>query len=481
MRPTDPIRDVPRRWTGRGLAALLWLAWVGSGGMGQSPVAPGGPLAVAPAEEALVQVASPPLDGLSSVAAPPALTPEERLHILTERIDKLEQQLRSRSAAGNDRLTTVLNGMIHMDYYRTGEDSAFRANYGALPDGLAFRRIRIGVQGTYGPWDYRIIPEFAGTGRPSILDVYLGLNDLPGIGHLRVGYFAEPFGLEQSSTIRGVITLERSLLSEVYGRRRRTGIMAFNTWDDEQGTWAVGLFRTNTDIFGDDIGPRELRSSLTGRLTRLLWYREEGDDLDLFHLGVAYSARLPQQRTVQLQTRPEDRFGAATPNLPVLTDTGPIPARFYQLLVGEGLWIRGPLLVQGEYLLVPVSSRTEGALYFQAWYVQISLCLTGEHRIYHRNTATLDTVIPRREFLRREDGRWLIGPGAWELVFRVSQADLNDGTVRGGTVTNFTYGVNWHWNRHMRLMANYIQSHAEPGNGKRSIGHIIGLRTVLEF
>ncbi len=288
------------------LASLVLLAWVGSTGMSQPPVPlsgqmavssageplavpRGGQLAVPSGSEPLAQAASSPPDGAPSVAAPPTPTPEERLQALTERLDRLEQQLHSRNAAGHDRLTSVLTGMIHLDYYRTGEDSAFRANYGALPDGLVFRRVRIGVQGTYGPWDYRIIPDFAGTGRPSILDVYLGLNDLPGIGHLRVGHFAEPFGLEQSSSSRGVVTLERSLLTEVFGRRRRTGIMAFNTWDEQRGTWAVGLFRTGSDIFGDDVGPRELRSSLTGRLTRLLWYRDEGDDLDLFHLGVSYS------------------------------------------------------------------------------------------------------------------------------------------------------------------------------------------------
>ncbi|MBA2227230.1 OprO/OprP family phosphate-selective porin [Thermogemmata fonticola] len=407
--------------------------------------------------------------------------PEERLAELERRLDQLHEQLRQQRERSSSRPTAQITGMIQLDRYWTGEDSEFRQVYGVLPDGTAFRRVRIGVQGTYGPWEYRIIPDFAGAGRPSLLDVYIGLNDIPSLGHLRIGHFAEPFGLEQSSSTRGVNTLERSQLTEVYGRRRRVGLMVFNTWDQDQGTWAIGVFRSLNDIFGDDIGPREFRSALTGRLTRLLWYEEREQSLDLFHVGVSYSARVPQNREVQFQSRPEDRFGAAANNLPVLIDTGPIPASFYQLLVGEALWIRGPFSVQGEYLLVPVSTRTQGAVYFSAWYVQASVFLTGDHRQYRRDTAVLDAVIPRRDFLRRENGQWFVGPGAWELMVRLSHADLNDGGITGGRSTNLTFGLAWYLNPYMRIIANYIQTHPTSPQGPSAIGHIIGLRTALEF
>ncbi|MCX8140270.1 MAG: porin [Gemmataceae bacterium] len=406
---------------------------------------------------------------------------EDRLMELERRLDQLQEQLRQQRERSSSRPTTQITGMIQLDRYWTGEDSEFRQAYGALPDGTVFRRVRIGLQGTYGPWEYRIIPDFAMVGRPSLLDVYIGLNDIPYVGHLRIGYFAEPFGLEQSSSTRGVNTLERSQLTEVYGRRRRVGIMIFDTWDQEQGTWAIGVFRSFNDFFGDDIGPREFRSALTGRLTRLLWYEEGEQSLDLFHVGVSYSARVPQNREVQFQSRPEDRFGAAAMNLPALIDTGRIPAHFYQLLVGEALWIRGPFSVQGEYLLVPVSTRTQGAVYFTAWYVQASVFLTGDHRQYRRAMAVLDAVIPRRDFLRRENGQWFVGPGAWELIVRLSQADLNDGGITGGRSTNLTFGLAWYLNPHMRIIANYIQTHPTSSQGQSSIGHIIGLRTALEF
>ncbi|MCS7270628.1 MAG: OprO/OprP family phosphate-selective porin [Gemmataceae bacterium] len=400
---------------------------------------------------------------------------------LNRRLERLEEQLRQQRSRAADRPTTQLTGMIHLDRYWTGEDSEFRQAYGALPDGVVFRRVRIGLQGTYGAWDYRIIPEFAAAGRPSLFDVFVGWNDLPALGHVRVGHFAEPFGLEQTSSIRGINTLERSVLSEIYGRRRRVGIMFFDTWDEQRGTWALGIFRSDNDVFGDDIAQRQFRSAVTGRLTRLVWYDEEDNWLELLHLGVSYSARAPKNRQVQFQARPEDRFGAASPNLPILIDTGPIPATFYQLLVGEALWIHGPFSMQGEYLLVPVSTRQYGAVYFFAWYVQASLVLTGEHRQYRRDTAVLDSVIPRRDFLRRENGQWFVGPGAWELIVRFSQADLNDGGIEGGRITGITLGVAWYLNPYMRIYANYIQTHPTPANAKPGIGHIFGVRTALEF
>ena len=407
--------------------------------------------------------------------------PEDRLAELERRLGQLEEQLRRERQNSTHRPTAQITGMIHLDRYWTGEDTEFRNAYGALPDGTVFRRVRIAIQGTYGPWEYRIIPDFAMLGRPSLLDVYLGLNDLPYLGHLRVGFFAEPFGLEQTSSIRGINTLERSQLTEVYGRRRRVGIMIFDTWDEQRGTWAIGLFRSFNDFFGDDIGPREFRSALTGRWTRLLWYEEQEQTLDLFHVGVGYSARVPQNRQVQFRALPEDRFGAASINLPVLIDTGPIPARFSQLLVGEALWIRGPFSLQGEYLLVPVSTRSQGAVYFYAWYVQASVVLTGEHRQYRRDTAVLDAVIPRRDFVRREEGQWFVGPGAWEVIVRLSQADLNDGGIVGGRSTNLTFGLAWYLNPYLRIIANYIQAHPTPAKGPSAIGHIIGLRMALEF
>jgi phosphate-selective porin len=42
-----------------------------------------------------------------------------------------------------------------------------------------------------------------------------------------------------------------------------------------------------------------------------------------------------------------------------------------------------------------------------------------------------------------------------------SFADLNDGTIRGGVLQDFTFGVNWYHNYNLRIQWNYVLSHRE--------------------
>ncbi len=47
------------------------------------------------------------------------------------------------------------------------------------------------------------------------------------------------------------------------------------------------------------------------------------------------------------------------------------------------------------------------------------------------------------------------GPGAWELVARLSYIDLDDGTLRGGTFWRFTPMVSWYLSDNIRLELAY--------------------------
>src|SRR5690606_3099283 len=144
-------------------------------------------------------------------------------------------------------------------------------------------------------------------------------------------------------------------------------------------------------------------------------------------LGLAYSARGTRNEQVRFRSRPEVRIGSTEPNIPFFADTGSIPSHFYQLLNAEVLWIRGPFSVQGEYQLMPVSTIDRGAVYFQAWYVMGSVFLTGANRAYRKRTGVLERIYPRRDFLKKDACGLVWGPGAWELLFRVSHLDLNTG------------------------------------------------------
>ncbi len=74
--------------------------------------------------------------------------------------------------------------------------------------------------------------------------------------------------------------------------------------------------------------------------------------------------------------------------------------------------------------------------------------VTGETRPYNRSNAHFDRVSPARTPFSG-------GPGAWELVFRVSYSDLDDAAIDGGRFWRLTPLVNWHMSDNVRLELTY--------------------------
>ncbi len=409
--------------------------------------------------------------------------PPDPLTDLMRRVTDLEGELKkAKQKAADAAMKPSINWtfQIQADSIWSDQDAANRAAVGSIPDGAVFRRARLGVFGDYGPIEYRLALDFALSGRPSFLDAFVGLNDVPGLGRARVGYFFEPFGLEQYSQNRFLTFLERSLTSDPISPGRNLGTMANNTFADQRGTWAIGAFHTDSDVFGDSSG-NDFRAAVTGRVTYLAWYDEESAGRDLFHLGVAYSARATKNDEVQFAVRPEVRLGAAVPNVPNFVDTSLIAASFYQLVGVEALLVRGRFSAQSEYVVVPVDTKAAGAVCFHSWYAMGSVFLTGENRAYRRRTGTLERISPLRDFIRQDTRGFGSGPGAWELAVRLSHLDLSNGVVRGGRLTDLTVGVNWYLNPYTRLTANYIRAFHTPQAGREGAADFYGIRANFDF
>jgi phosphate-selective porin OprO and OprP len=407
--------------------------------------------------------------------------PADPLADLSARVNTLEEELRkARSTTGLKKPTVNWMMQIQIDGVWSGQDENNRAEFGVIPDGAAFRRARFGMFGDYGPWEYRVAMDFALSGRPSFIDVFIALNGVPVLNRVRVGHFFEPFGLESYSQNRFLTFLERSLPAEVLAPPRNLGIMANGNWAGERGTWGAGLFRTDSDVFGDDSGDN-FQSAATGRVTFLPYYSAETDGRDLLHVGASYSARAAKNDQVRFRARPEVRIGSTEPNIPYFVDTGAIPADFYQLVNAEALLIRGPFSLQSEYQLMPVSTLDRGAVYFQSWYMLGSVFLTGENRAYRKSTGVLERIVPFRDFIRKEGCGFAVGPGAWELACRVSHLDLTNGGVSGGRLTDITLGINWYMSPYVRMTANYIKAIQTPDDGRAGVADIFALRMGYEF
>jgi phosphate-selective porin OprO and OprP len=397
---------------------------------------------------------------------------------LLRRIETLEKA--AKKPAGPELPTVKWSGQFQLDSYWWAQDATSRGNVGDIQDGVAFRRARIAMFGEYGPSDYRIEMDYALSGRPSFLDVFAGIKGIPVIGMVRVGHFFEPFSLERYTANRFVTFLERSL-TDTFAPARNTGVMLRNTFAEERGTWAIGVFRSDSDAFGDDTGDN-FQSAITGRVTGLVYKEAEGTRY--WHVGTAGSFRLTKDDSVRFRTQPEARLGATTPNVPYFVDTGNIAADWYQLYGLETLLNEKQFGLQVEYMLVPVHTLKNQMLTFHSWYITTTWLITGEHRPYRADNGTPIRIIPKSDFVRSEDGKLAFGPGAWELAFRVSQIDLNSAPVYGGKLTDFTVGLNWYLNPYLRASFNYI--HTMPANTNRAPlarGHAdaFAMRVGLEF
>ena len=374
--------------------------------------------------------------------------------------------------------TAKWTGQFQTDSVAFVQDEASRARYSLFPNGAAFRRARIGLFGEYGAMDYRIEVDFALPGRPSFLDVYLRVVDVPYLGRVRVGHFFEPYSLERITANRFVTFLERTSIDQAFVPARNLGVMASNNDAEERVSTAVGLFRQDSDRFGDAAGNR-FESALTGRVTGLPYYEADGERL--LHLGLGYSFRGPNDGRVQFRAQPELRLGSTNPNVPFLVDTGFIAADFYQLIGPEVAAVWGPVSFQSEASVVPVRGRNRDYLFY-GWYAELACFLTGEHRLYLKNNGTFGRVTPKADFFGANKSGGITGPGAVQVAFRISQLDLTNENIRGGRLTELTGGANWHLNAFTRIQANYVLARTDrQARGEPTVSHGFGLRLGFEF
>ncbi len=353
-----------------------------------------------------------------------------------------------RFASNDGSVKLKIGGRLQNDYGYFAEDSGVERRLDEnFDDGTEFRRARLYFSGQiYDDIDFKVQYDFAG-GDADFKDVYLGMKNVPFVGHVRIGQFKEPFSLEELTSSNYITLMERSLVN-TFAPGRNTGFMFHDTLLNKRMTWAAGVFR-QTDSFGDGTGGRDY--DVTARLTGLPLYKDGGKKL--VHLGLSYSHQNYDDGTARFRARPESHLS------PRLADTGNFSADYGDFIGAEAAWVNGPFSLQGEYVqaFVQGEKSTDGDPKFWAASVQASYFLTGEHRPYKTSSGAFNRVRPLKNF--GKDG----GLGAWELAARLSYLDLNDDGVNGGRLQDLTLGLNWYLNPNVRTMWNYVL--ADPSDG----------------
>ena len=295
---------------------------------------------------------------------------------------------------------------------------------------------------------YDAIVDFEYQGR-TWLDVFLRLQSKAFFGEdygaFRFGYSKTPVAFEGDTGTRADTFLELALPVQAIFEGRRTGI----DWAFERPAFIANIgYYWGQDLLGDNDG-----TTLGGRIA---WTPRKAEG-DVIHLGVSASSEHRDSTTdgrdiehapsARLSTPPETGLSPVR-----LIDTGSLTDADHVHRQGlEGLLIEGPWSLQSEVLREDIS-RYGGNPDFSAsgFYAFGSWVLTGESRPYF--DGNVGNIHPH--------GNW----GAWELLLRYSELNLNDGPIQGGKEHDWTLGANWYLTQHFKFQANYIWATSDKGN-----------------
>ncbi len=371
-----------------------------------------------------------------------------------------------------------IGGRIFADTAMFTQNPASMTQVGDVENGTEMRAAWLAFSGSaFHVIDYKL--QFDIAGQTSFKDAFVQINELPVLKHVRIGHFKEPFGMEQLEASKFTTFMERSLGDAgVFVPARNMGVMAHDCTDNERMTWAIGAFASEQGDKPPQTQEDRGGTALTLRTTFLPWYDEASEGRGLLHTGFAYSYRAVADETLQLRARPEAHLG------PYIVDTGTLDVSDWQVFGAELAYLYGPFSVQSELYYANLNMIGAPNAELNGYYAYVSYFLTGENRRYKRNLGAFgNRVKPFENFfrVRGEDGCAITGKGAWELAYRYSYVDLNDGTVAGGIANGHTFGLNWYLTPYTRMMFNYVHSNADRGGVDNGTIDIVEMRAQVDF
>ena len=327
----------------------------------------------------------------------------------------------SAAACADDDWSVVGGGNLQFDWARFDNDRF------AFDDDSGFRRARLSLsaKSTSGI-ETRIEYDLSAN---AWTDAFLRWQVAPGHS-LRFGHFKQPLYLDELGSDKVTLFMEQAAPS-AFAIGRRLG--AEYAWTGSQ--WAI----TGT-LFGNNLQGLNAGHGFALRGSGLLLRDESG----FVHVGASVAQESPDSRSARFSARPEAALATRR-----LADSGTLDGVDSIDRAGiEFAWVRGPWLLQSE-ALAGRFARNLGDFDGSGWYVQTAWLPFGQQRGYKQGVIDAPNVEA--------------GTPAIELGLRLSELDLDDGSVRGGRQSNLTAGVTWWISRDIRLMANWIKVDSNRG------------------
>ena len=407
---------------------------------------------------------------------------------------------RSFSEGANDvrARTNDRAGTLNADGFNDAEDTSL------------LRRVRPTIEGKVaGKYGFRFTPEFAG-GSASVVDAYVDANLSPAF-NIRAGKFKSSVGLERLQGGGDIKFIERSYVTNAILPNRDLGISVYGDILDKKLNYNVGIVNGVAD--GGNIstgteynGEREY----TGRVFTTPFIDSDSALAGLgFGIGGTWTDFRGEKNLNFTDTSSADATRNGLPSY--VTEGQQTFCRYGSGVVADGERIRwspqasyyyGPFGVIAEYARVSqeVSKASGGSaagggaggntiitadsnrkLKHDAWDIGASYLLTGED-------ASFKGVKPKNDF-DLDKGGW----GAWELVARYSEINLDSDTFKDAngaykrdandssfsntnsaysdlsksakSAKTWTAGVNWYLNTNAKISLNYAQTSFDGGAG----------------
>ena len=345
------------------------------------------------------------------------------------------------------------------------------------------------------PIEYEFAINRGSGGSLNLLNAFINLH-FDDRFELRFGRFFTPFTYDQYAISNYWLpTPERSVFTTNVGLNRQFGLMAWGYLFDKRLDYAAGVFNGSRNSFeslnhGVDfvayLNTRPFQESESLRFARFL------------NLGTSVAFGHQDQAPVPVSFR----IGGGSPNTdnpgagttPFLILNPDVIERGDRLLgsVHTAYFYKGLSLIgEWQYGYGNYASSTHPApaqVPFSGFYITGGYFLTGEH------VEQRTRVYPRRPFIPSKKGDRR-GPGAWEVVSRVSDLRLGkqvftsgfaDPNLWSNQAITTELGVNWYWNEYVKLYMFWLHGDfAEPvqyrPGGLQKTADMFWLRFQLYF
>lgn len=362
------------------------------------------------------------------------------------------------------------------------------------------RRLRPTIQGTlFGKYDFRYTFELGG-GSASAIDAYIDARFHPAF-KIRTGKFKPFVSLERLQAAQDIKFVERSYVSNAILPSRDLGIAVYGDVLSNRLNYAIGLNNGVTDGGNTSTGLEfDGDPEYTARLFATPFSADYSTLTGLgFGIAVTYADSQGERNLNFTDTSAADTTRNGLPAY--LTNGQNTFFRYSSAVIADGERFRfapqanyyyGPLGIIAEYASVKqdvslttggspsaggaatntvITPGTNTSFTHEAWDIAATYLLTGEDASYRG-------VKPKQDFDLDADG-W----GAWELLGRYSEINLDKATFLDVTGTSFstgtyanlsesarsahswTVGVNWWLNPNSKVELNYEHTSFNGGAG----------------